>query len=144
METLTKLNYEDLLKIENEPDEEELLCSSIKSVNAEKKAQRDFEAEMEAFDTQVLGRPQTPRKRSVSIKKIDGTTVKFRGTNNSFFSNQGNADNRSNLSRQSNRSKVSKINDPMRESTMSFFKEAFSKNAAEPKATDGLLAYFMK
>lgn len=77
---------------------------------------------------------------------MDGSTVKFRGTNTSFFSGHGmrgtSYDRGSqNGSRGSNRSKNK---DPLRESTMSFFKEAFGKNAAEPKATDGLLAYFMK
>ena len=137
-ETLIKLSGESISQIDTEPDEDELLVSTIKNLTPEQKANRDFDQQLDDFEKRFR---TMKRNRSGSKGKMNQSMSNFRRTNSGLGMHgpRGN----SSHSRESARSKVSKINDPMRESTMSFFKEAFSQKENKGP-TDGLLSYFMK
>lgn len=138
-ETLLKLTGEGISQIDTEPDEDQLLVQTIKNLTPEQKASRDYEQQLDDFEARfkTLKRNRSNSKNS----KMNQSMSNFRRTVSSIGQYGPRGNSRSN-SRESVRSKVSKIHDPMRESTMSFFKEAFSQKEQGP--TDGLLSYFMK
>lgn len=128
-ETLIKLTGESIATMDTEPDEDQLLVQTIKSLTPEQKASRDYEQQLDDFEARFK---TMKRNRSGSKGKMNQSMSNFKRTN-SFVSKSGlgqygpRGNNSRSNSRESCRSKVSKINDPMRESTMSFFKEAFSQ-----------------
>lgn len=86
-ETLIKLCGENISQIDTEPDEDELLVSTIKNLTPEQKANRDYEQQLDDFER----RPATPkRNRSNSKHKMNQSmTSTFRRTNTSFVSGIG-------------------------------------------------------
>lgn len=114
---LDSLNSSAIQQIDCEMNEETLLVTTIKNQTADKKAQRDFQEQMDDFDS----RPRTPTGK-LKIKKdiFRNTTQGFGNFRSGALSNRsGN----SSMERSSARER-----DPMRESTMYFLKSAFGKN----------------
>ena len=105
-EIVLKLISEPLGNIEKEPDEELLLVRQIKNQTAETKGAREFMEQALDFDS------ETPAKKV-------GMAQTMQNFSNRSMRGPIKADR--SVSREGSRKK-----DPMRESTMSFFKEAFS------------------
>ena len=104
------------------------MTNTIKNAPPEKKAQRDFYEEIEDFEM----RPSTPIKRTLTVNKKN-----FRRTSTSSWHGGG-----SSVKRCDSRESRAKA-DPMRESTMSFFKEVFAKSTAPTEETESLAAFYL-
>ena len=108
-QVLLKVTKEEIDKIDADPEEEPLLITTIKNQTAEKKAMRNYDDQVTDFDkTSVMDMARTLAS-SFSRTHASGWGGRERSHS------RGSQDSR----------RTARMKDPMRESTMSFFKEAF-------------------